>query len=108
MADSRIVPSDALVLFADLQEGIADLPLTTPLPQLKKSVHALASLAKLFDIPAIVTAVPTPSGPPKVMEEIEKGYGPVPTHLRSTADSFLNEPIRTAIEKSGRKTLLIS
>jgi nicotinamidase-related amidase len=108
MSKSRIITSDSIVLFADLQEGIADLPLTTPLPKLKKSVLALAQLAKLFDIPAIVTAVPGQDGTAKILPEIEQGYGKLPTHYRTTADSFLNEAIAKAIENSGRKTILIS
>lgn len=107
MSNSRIVPSDTLVLFADLQDGIADLPLTMPLDRLKKGVLALARLAKLFDIPAIVSAVGG-TEPPKIMSEIEQGLGPLPTHIRTTADSFLNEAIASAIKSSGRKTILIS
>lgn len=108
MSKSRIVPSDSILLFADLQEGIADLPLTTPLPKLKKSVLALAKLAKLFEIPAIVTAVPGADGTAKILPEIAEGYGELPTHYRTTADSFLNDAIAGAIKESGRKTLLIS
>ena len=108
MSNSRIVASDTLVLFADLQQGIADLPLTVTMPQLKKSVLALAKLAKLFDLPVIVTAVPGQDGAAKIMSEIEEGYGSVPTHYRSTADSFLNEIIAAAIKATGRNTILIS
>lgn len=108
MSNSRIIASETIVLFADLQEGIADLPLTVTPAQLKKSVLALAKLAKLFEIPAIVTAVPGQDGTAKILPEIEEGYGTIPTHYRSTADCFLNEPIAAAIQESGRKTLLIS
>jgi nicotinamidase-related amidase len=107
MSSSRIVASDSIILFADLQEGIADLPLTMPQDRLRKGVLSLAKLAKLFDIPAIVTAVGG-AEPPKIMPEIEQGLGPLPTHIRTTADSFLNEDIADAIKKAGRKTILIS
>ena len=50
MSSSRIVASDCFILFADLQEGIADLPLTVTPERLKKGVTGLAKLAKLFDI----------------------------------------------------------
>ena len=108
MSNSRIVASDTLVLFADLQEGIADLPLTVTMAQLKKSVLALAKLAKLFELPVFVTAVPGEDGTAKLLPEIEEGYGTLPTHYRSTADSFLNEPIAAAIKATGRNTILIS
>lgn len=108
MSTSRIEPSDAFVLFADLQQGIADLPLTISAEQLKKGVLNLAKLAKLFEIPAIVTAVQTGVGDPKILSEIEEGIGKLPTHLRTTADSFRNDKIAAAIKESGRKTILIS
>ena len=108
MSNSRIVASDTLVLFADLQEGIADLPLTVTLPQLKKSVLALAKLAKLFDLPVFVTAVPGQDGAAKILPEIEEGYGKLPTHYRTTADSFLNPEIAAAVKATGRNTILLS
>jgi nicotinamidase-related amidase len=109
MSSSRLLANDTLVLFADLQAGIADLPLTVTPERLKKGVLALAKLANLFEIPVIVTAVGGPQGPPNVIQEIEEGYGSrLPIHLRTTADSFLNEAIVEAIKASGRNTILIS
>ncbi len=108
MTTSRIIPADTLILFADLQEGIADLPLTIPMPRLRKGVRALAKLAKLFDIPVIVTAVPGETGTAVVMPEIAEELGELPTHYRTTADSFLNPEIAAAIAASGRRTILIS
>jgi nicotinamidase-related amidase/predicted ester cyclase len=108
MTTSRIISSETLVLFADLQEGIANLPLTISPARLKKGVRNLAKLAKLFDMPVIVTAVPGPDGKAQIMPEIAEELGPLPTHFRSTADSFLNDPIAERIKSSGRKTILIS
>ena len=114
MYHSKIVANDTLVLFADLQSGIADLPLTIPYAHLQKGGLALARLAQLFELPTIVTAVAGQDGsPPQIMPEIAlglnlSGLNERPTYLRTTADSFLNEAIKTAIEATGRKTLLIS
>lgn len=108
MSSSRIEPSDAFILFADLQEGIADLPLTLSLERLKKGVLHLARLAKLLDIPAIVTGVPNAEGNPKVLAEIGLGLGSLPTFIRTTADALRNPEILSAVASSGRKTLLIS
>ena len=106
---SKIEVSDALVLFADLQAGIADLPLTVPYARLQKGVFALARLAHLLGIPAIVSAVQGQDGSPaKVMPEIAQGLGDLPIHYRTTADSFENQAIRQTIEATGRKTLLIA
>lgn len=105
----RIIAEDTLVLFADLQTGIADLPLTVPPPALRRGVLALARLAKLFSLPIVVSAVPGRDGKPGVpLPELAQGLGAFTTHYRTTSDSFADAPIKAAIEATGRKTLLIS
>ncbi len=108
MTASRIISTDTILLFADLQEGIADLPLTVSQERLKKGVRALAKLAKLFEIPVIVTVIAGADGTAKILPEIAEELGDLPTHYRTTADSFLNADIVSAVEASGRKTVLIS
>ena len=109
MPASKINADDTLVLFADLQAGIADLPLTVPYASLQKGVLALARLAQLFAMPAIVSAVAGQDGsPPRLMPEIEQGLGPLPIYQRTTADSMMNAGIKAAVEATGRRTLLIS
>lgn len=109
MKHSKIEVSDTLVLFADLQAGIADLPLTVPYARLQKGVLALSRLAHLLGMPAIVSAVKGQDGSPaKIMAEIAQGLGELPIHYRTTADSFENQAIKQAIEATGRKTILIA
>ena len=109
MQHSKIDVSDTLVLFTDLQAGIADLPLTVPYARLQKGVHALSRLAHLLGMPAIVSAVKGQDGSPaKIMPEIAQGLGELPIHYRTTADSFENQTIKQAIEATGRKTILIA
>jgi len=108
MSNSRIEASESIILFADLQEGIADLPLTVSPERLGKGVRGLAKLAKLFDIPVIVTAVAGPEGEAKILPQISEELGDLPTHFRTTADSFLNQEILKAVAESGRKTVLIA
>jgi isochorismate hydrolase len=106
---SRIEASDCVILFADLQAGIVELTRTAPLDRLKKSISGLARLAKVMEIPAVVSAIAGEDGSPaKIVPEIAEGLGELPTHHRTTCDSFLNEDIVKAIEATGRKTLLIS
>jgi isochorismate hydrolase len=108
-AVSRIDPQDVVILFADLQAGIVELTQTNPLPRLKTAVLALAKLAKLFNMPAIVSGIQGEDGSPaKVLPEIAQGLGELPTHHRTTCDSFLNPDIVAAINGTGRKTLLIA
>src|SRR6266700_7438227 len=108
-SNSRINSQDAIILFADLQTGIVELTQTNPLARLKTGVRALAKLAKLFDIPAIVSGIRGEDGSPaNMLSESADDLGTLPTHHRTTCDSFLNEEIVSAIKATGRKTLLIS
>jgi hypothetical protein len=108
-SNSRIDAEDAVILFADLQAGIVERTKTLPLDRLKVGVRGLAMLASLFGMPAIVSGVRGEDGSPaKMIGEIAEGLGTLPTHHRTTCDSFLNEEIVAAIEATGRKTLLIS
>ena len=109
MQHSKIDVNDTLVLFADLQAGIADLPLTVPYKKLQKGVLALSRLAHVLEMPAIVSAVMGQDGQPaQIMPEITQGLGTLPVHYRTTADSFENQEIKQAIEVTGRKTILIA
>jgi len=109
MKQSKIDVDDALVLFADLQAGIADLPLTISYESLQKGVLALARLAKLFGLPAFASAVAGNNGSPaRLMPEVAQGFGALPTFHRTTADSFENPALQEAIKKTGRRTILIS
>jgi nicotinamidase-related amidase len=106
---SRINADETVILFADLQSGIVELTKTTPLDRLKGGVLALAKLARLFDMPVVVSGITGGDGrPAMVLPEIAEGLGNVPTHHRTTCDSLLNGEIRSAIEATGRRTLLIS
>ena len=106
-AASRIDPQDVVILFADLQAGIVELTQTNPLPRLKTAVLALAKLAKLFSMPAIVSGIQGEDGSPaKVLPEIAQALGELPTHHRTTCDSFLNPDIVAAISGTGSKTFL--
>ena len=106
---SRIIAQDAIILFVDLQTGIVELSQTNPLDRLKRGVLALAKLAQLLSIPAVVSGVRGEDGKPsKMIPQIAEGLGDLPTRHRTTCDSFLNEEIVSAIQSTGRKTLLIS
>lgn len=106
---SGIDARDAFVLFADLQAGIVELTQTNPLDRLKSSVRALARLAKLLEIPVIVTGVRGEDGKDaKIIPQIGEILGELPVHHRTTCDSFLNPEIVSTIKATGRKTVLVS
>jgi len=109
MNRTRIVPEDTVVLFADLQAGIADLPMTLSGARLRQGVSGLARLAVIYSLPAFATVVQTPDGgTPKMLPEIEQALGNINVVQRTTADAFRNETILKEIAATGRKTVLIS
>jgi nicotinamidase-related amidase len=106
---SRIDPKDAVILFVDLQTGIVELSKTIALERLKKGVHGLSTLARIFGIPAIVSGVPgQDASAPKMIPQIAEGIGEYKVHQRSTADSLRNDAILAALKATQRQTLLIS
>jgi nicotinamidase-related amidase len=106
---SRIEATDCIVLFADLQAGIAELTKTNPLEHLRSRVQALAELASLFEIPVVITGITAEDGTgAKILPEIGTVLGAVPTYHRGVCDAFLDDEVASAIQKTGRKTILIS
>lgn len=108
MSYSPLDPATTAVLFADLQAGIVERSATNDLAALRRAVAALAKLARLFDMPAIVTTAPAPQGGPQVIPEIFSALGELPLNTRTTTDAFLHSSTRAAIAASGCKTLLIA
>lgn len=108
MSYAPLDPANTMVLFADLQAGIIERARTNELEKLRRAVAALAKLARLFELPAIVTTAPAEGGAPRVTPEIAAALGELPQHMRTTTDAFLHAPTRDAIAKTGRKTLLIA
>jgi len=108
MTYAALEPASTVVLLADLQAGIIERSATNELARLRRAVAALAKLARLFEIPAIVTTAPTQQGTPSVTPEIAAALGELPLHTRTTTDAFLHAPTRQAIANTGRRTMLIA
>lgn len=107
MSYAPLDPKEAVILFADLQAGILERATTNDPARLRRAVGALAKLARLFDIPVIVTTAPTEGGA-RVTPEIAAALGDLPQHVRTTTDAFTHAETRAAIAQSGRRTLLIA
>lgn len=100
---------DTAVLFADLQDGIADLTLTLPPARLRAGVKGLASLAQIFAFPVVITAVMGQNGsPPRLLSELDRLAAGRAPQVRTTPNSFADPGTRGAIEATGKRTLLIS
>jgi len=106
---TMIDPDDAVMLLIDHQSGLFQLVRDIDLPTLRAHVTALAKVSRLARIPTFTTAsVPDgPNGP--LIPEIHK-YNPDAVYIPRTGqiNAWDNPAWVKAIEKTGRKTLLIA
>jgi nicotinamidase-related amidase len=104
-----IDPDDAVMLLIDHQSGLFQLVRDIDQPVLRRHVCALARVARLAKIPTFTTAsVPDgPNGP--LIPEIHK-LNPDAVYIPRTGqiNAWDNPAWLKAIEKTGRKTLLIA
>jgi nicotinamidase-related amidase len=104
-----IDPQDAVMLLIDHQSGLFQLVRDIDLPVLRSNVCALAKVARLAKVPTFTTAsVPDgPNGP--LIPEIHE-HNPDAVYIARTGqiNAWDNPKWVEAIEKTGRKTLLIA
>jgi nicotinamidase-related amidase len=104
-----IDPKDAVMLLIDHQSGLFQLVRDIDQPTLRAHVCALAKVARLAKIPTFTTAsVPDgPNGP--LIPDIQQ-YNPEAVYIPRTGqiNAWDNPKWVEAIEKTGRKTLLIA
>lgn len=102
-------PEDTVMLLIDHQSGLFNTVRDVPIPDLRNYVIALAKTATLLDIPVLTTAsVPDgPNGP--LIPEIHE-HAPHAQYIERTGqiNAWDNPPFVEAIEKTGRKTLIIA
>ena len=107
--NTMIDPNDAVLLLIDHQSGLFQLVADMDMLTLRNNVSALAKVAHLGKIPTFTTAsVPDgPNGP--LIPEIHK-YNPNAVYIPRTGqiNAWDNPKWVEAIEKTGRKTLLIA
>lgn len=107
--NTMIDPNDAVLLLIDHQSGLFQLVRDIELPVLRSNVTALAKISQLAKIPTFTTAsVPDgPNGP--LIPEIHQ-YNPEAVYIPRTGqiNAWDNPAWVDAIEKTGRKTLLIA
>jgi isochorismate hydrolase len=107
--DDLSIASGAFIFLADLQAGIADLPLTLPIQRLRRGVRALLELGEIFGLPVIITAVPGNDGQvSKLIDEVEAVRSSSLFLVRTTPNSFNDAQVVAAIQRTGRNTMLIS
>jgi nicotinamidase-related amidase len=106
---TMIDPKDAVMLLIDHQSGLFQLVADMDMLALRNNVSALAKVSHLDKIPTFTTAsVPDgPNGP--LIPEIHK-YNPDAVYIPRTGqiNAWDNPKWVEAIQKTGRKTLLIA
>ena len=98
----RDLARNAVIVFADLQEGIVDHARTNDAATIARAARALGKLARIRSIPVVTTTIPIGSG--KLINEIAE-FGP--PLVRTRADAFAHVPFREAVEATGCRELLI-
>ena len=102
-------PDDTVMLLIDHQSGLFNTVRDVPVADLRNYVIALAKTASLLKIPVITTAsVPDgPNGP--LIPEVHQ-YAPHAQYVERSGqiNAWDNPPFVEAIEKTGRKTLIIA
>jgi hypothetical protein len=97
---------DVQILFADLQVEIVSRSKTTPPMALASSVNVLARVARLLEIPIILSVVPEGGRTPELISELAKETTGLPQFLRTGVS--LDERTKEALGANRRNTLIIS
>ena len=97
---------DVQILFADLQVEIVSRCKTTPPPVLASSVNVLARMARLLEIPIILSVVPEDGRTPELIPELAKETTGLPQFMRT--GSKLDERTKEALAANRRNTIIIS
>jgi len=105
----QIDPNDAVMLLIDHQTGLFQLVEDMDQTVLKNNVIALAKIARLAKIPTITTAS-VPEGPNGVLIPEIHQVNPEAVYIPRTGqiNAWDNPEWVKAIEKTGRKTLLMA
>lgn len=109
MTYPRLTASNAAVLFVDHQTGLANGVQTQSPPEFINNVKALVTIAQIYNLPAIITtsAADGPNGP--IMPVIAQGLPTAPRiHRPGEINAWDNAEFVAAVEKTGRKKLLIA
>ncbi|KAH8894650.1 Isochorismatase hydrolase [Thozetella sp. PMI_491] len=104
----RLDANDAVLIAVDYQEGLFNLVRDVLPPRLKPNLLCHAALAKIFNLPVILTTTADtgPNGP--IIQEIREMH-PDATFVRRAGEvnAFDNPEFRAALKATGRKQVII-
>lgn len=107
-ADERFSPDNAAMLLIDYQTGVLQGIQTQQPSVLKNNIVALGNVAKLYDIPVVLTTADRegPLGP--LLPELEELFPEVNVIDRSVVNAWEDERVVDAVEEIGRENLILS
>lgn len=106
--DERFTPDNAAMLLIDYQTGLLQGIRTQEPTPLKNNVVALAEVAKLYDVPVILTTADAegPNGP--LLPELRDLFPEVEVIDRSLVNAWDDPRVVAAVEETGRENLIVS
>ncbi|OLT37824.1 hypothetical protein BJF79_28905 [Actinomadura sp. CNU-125] len=109
MATTPLTPDNSAVVLIDHEVGFSNLVKSHSIEETLNNTLALAKVAKVFDLPLVVTAAreSDPAGP--LYPELKKVLGDHPViHRAPMFDAFDNAEFAAAIEATGREKLVMA
>lgn len=109
VGDNRLSPDNAVVLLVDHQTGLLQLVRDYTVPEFKNNVLALADIAKVYNLPTILTTSfeAGPNGP--ILPEIKALFPDAPFIARpGQINAWDNEGFVAAIKATGRNKLILA
>jgi hypothetical protein len=101
-------PANVVILFADLQPALVANSVTNPPKLVEAGAGALARAGTILDIPILFSVVPEDGGPPTHLPALAGHATPANSFTRHCASPFGDAAFVTALEATGRRTLVIA
>lgn len=104
----HLTPDNAVIIMLDQQTGLMSAVQSQAMSLLKNNVIALAEIAKQMSIPVILTTSFSdgPNGP--ILKELTEMFPKEPVLNRTLVNAWMDKDFRNAIDKTGRKKLIIA
>lgn len=103
-----LTPDNSTVILIDHQPQMAFATRSIDGQTLVNNVAGLAKAAKLFDVPTVLTSVAAQSFIGPLFPQIQAVFPDQKPIDRTTMNSWEDERVREAVEKTGRKKLVIA
>lgn len=104
----KLMRQDVQILFADLQPPLVQTCRSIAPETLCKGAHILARVARIVDVPMTFSVVPVDGKPGSLIPELRPYAGDNNVFQRMSTATFMDPGLVAALERHGRKTLVIS